>query len=273
MTNALLEARGVSLRFGGVKALSGVEFTVREGEIFSIIGPNGAGKTTLFDCISGRYVPEGSIRMSGKDLTGMEPHLRPGLGIMRTFQNVALFPSESVIDNVLVGLEHRLSSGLFKSCLFWSRWGCKREEEQARCEAMEALTELGLEKYSEMPVSDLSYGIQKRVELARVLVARPSLVLLDEPMAGMTTVEKKELAGEVVRLNRERGVTVVMSEHDIGVVMEISDRVMVLDFGCLIAIGDPASVMANPDVRKAYLGEVEQEHRGRWNIQWNTSLV
>jgi branched-chain amino acid transport system ATP-binding protein len=252
---ALLEVTEVSLAFGGVQALSKVTFAVDQGQIFSIIGPNGAGKTTLLNCISGVYTPRGSIRMNGVEMVGMKPHVRPGLGIARTFQNIALFPSESVIDNVLVGGDHRLRSGVLRSCLFWTRLGCFFEELEARKAAAKALGVLGLEAFVDTPVADLPYGTQKRVELARAMVSKPNLLLLDEPTAGMTTAEKLELAEQIRILNAEHGVTVAMIEHDMGVVMEISDRIIVLDFGKKIAEGGPAEVTENPSVRKAYLGE------------------
>lgn len=255
MPKTLLDVQNVCLTFGGVQALLDVSFRVRPGEIFSIIGPNGAGKTTLFDCISGRYVPQGSIKAKGVELVGASPHVRPGLGIMRTFQNIALFPSETVEDNVLVGSDYRLKTGLLRSCLFWSRLGCARRENHHRTQARQTMAELGVEKFAGAPASELAYGTQKRVELARALVARPTLLLLDEPMAGMTGGEKRELASLVQRLNQERGITVVMIEHDMSVVMEISHRILVLDFGRRICLGSPAEVMDNPQVRQAYLGE------------------
>ncbi|MFH1242244.1 MAG: ABC transporter ATP-binding protein [Pseudomonadota bacterium] len=252
---ALLEAKGVSLAFGGIQALTDVSFAVEKGEIFSIIGPNGAGKTTLLNCISGAYIPIGSIRMNGTEILDLKPHRRPNLGIARTFQNIALFPSESVIDNVLVGSDYRLGSGVLRTCLFWTRLGCSAAEGKAREEALVALRALGLEEFADAPVADLPYGNQKRVELARAMVAKPDLLLLDEPTAGMTSSEKQELADQVKMLNTEHDVTVVMIEHDMGVVMEISHRIMVLDFGKKIAEGTPAEVTGNPEVRKAYLGE------------------
>ena len=253
-----LEVSDISLAFGGIQALSDVTFAVHEKEIFSIIGPNGAGKTTLLNCMSGAYLPTGSIRLTGTEMVGMKPHRRPGLGVARTCQNIALFPSESVIDNILVGSDHRMRAGLLRICLFWSRLGCAGEERAARQQALETLTTLGLEEFIDAPVADLPYGIQKRVELARAMVSQPKLLLLDEPTAGMTAAEKTELAEQVRALNREHGVTVIMIEHDMGVVMNVSDRIVVLDFGKKIAEGTPAEVMGNPEVRKAYLGEIEQ---------------
>jgi branched-chain amino acid transport system ATP-binding protein len=251
----LLDVNNVSLAFGGVQALSDVSFTVNEGEIFSIIGPNGAGKTTLLNCISGVYSPTGSIRMEGVEMVGKKPYKRPKLGVTRTFQNIALFPGESVIDNVLVGSDYMLRTGVLRTCLYWTPLGCSVGEAKAREAALETLGILGLEEFADAPVADLPYGSQKRVELARAMVGKPKLLLLDEPTAGMTTTEKQELAEQVRVLNADHGVSVVMIEHDMGVVMDISHRITVLDFGKKIAEGSPAEVTADPAVRKAYLGE------------------
>ncbi len=255
MAVKLLEVNQVGLNFGGVQALLELSFSVHRGELFSIIGPNGAGKTTFFNCISGLYTPKGSIKINGVELVGQKRHLRPALGIMRTFQNIALFPNESVEDNVLVGSDFRLNNGLLRSCLFWGPLGCSRQEGAHRARAREIMAELDLDQFAGMPASELAYGTQKRVELARALVAGPTLLLLDEPMAGMPSGEKMEIAALVQKLNQERGITVVMIEHDMGVVMEISHRVLVLDFGRRIALGPPHEVMEDPQVRQAYLGE------------------
>jgi branched-chain amino acid transport system ATP-binding protein len=252
---AILEIDNLTISFGGVQALTTVTFGVQEKQIFSIIGPNGAGKTTLLNCISGVYTPEGSIRMNGVEMVGKKTHLRPLLGVARTFQNIALFPNESVIDNVLVGSDHKLRYGLLRTSLYWTTLGCVDAENRAREAAFNVMAALGLESYKDVTVADLSYGIQKRVELARAMVAEPKLLLLDEPTAGMTGKEKHQLAAHVKALNAEHDVTIVMIEHDMGVVMDISHRIMVLDFGKKIAEGIPTEVMGDPMVRQAYLGD------------------
>ncbi len=251
----LLELQDVSLSFGGIKALQNVSFKVVAGHIHSIIGPNGAGKTTLLNCISGRYRPKGKIRFGDLDLVRRSPHQRPLLGIARTFQNIALFREESVLDNVMAGGHHRLKAGMLRGALYWTRLGCHEEENRLRTEALDTMDLLGMTDLKDAAVADLPYGVQKRVELARAMLAAPKLLLLDEPMAGMNQGEKQELAKLIQRLNRERGITVVMIEHDVGVVRKMSDRVVVLDFGKKIAEGEPEEVLLDPAVRKAYLGE------------------
>ncbi len=255
----ILELMDVSLSFGGIKALQGVSISVAPEKIHSIIGPNGAGKSTLLNCISGAYKPQGGgIRFRERDLISRPPHARPALGIARTFQNIALFQEESVVDNVMAGGHHRLAAGIFRCSLFWTRWGCRHEEQRMRDEAERALTLLGIADLKNDFVRDLPYGAQKRVELARAMLSEPALLLLDEPMAGMNDGEKKELMEVVQRLNRDQKITVVMIEHDVGIVRKMSHCVSVLDFGKKIAEGAPDEVLQDPAVRKAYLGEEEK---------------
>ncbi|PZW49015.1 amino acid/amide ABC transporter ATP-binding protein 1 (HAAT family) [Humitalea rosea] len=251
----ILAADHVSLRFGGVRALTDVSFSVNRGEIFSIIGPNGAGKTSMVNCISGRYRPtEGSILWQGRDITRVATNRRAALGIGRTFQNLALFGHMSVLDNIMVGRHHLLSSGVVQGMLWWLG-GAQREEIAHRREVEEIIDFLEIQAVRKAPAGTLSYGLRKRVELARAMALKPQLILLDEPMAGMNLEEKEDMARFIVDLNEEWGMTVLMIEHDMGVVMDISTRVMVLDFGRQIAIGSPEEVMAHPRVRSAYLGE------------------
>ncbi len=254
----MLEALGVSLRFGGVRALTDVSFDVRPGEIFSIIGPNGAGKTSMVNCISGRYRPtEGRIRFAGQDITRLRPSRRAGLGLGRTFQNLALFGHMSVLDNIMVGRHHLLRHG-FATGMAWWLGGAAAEEIRHRREVEEIIDFLEIQHVRKAMAGTLPYGLRKRVELARAVALRPKLILLDEPMAGMNLEEKEDMARFIVDLNEEWGMTVLMIEHDMGVVMDISNRVMVLDFGRRIAAGTPAEVLADPQVRRAYLGEAEE---------------
>ena len=253
-----LEVRGVSLRFGGVRALTDVSFAINEGELFSIIGPNGAGKTSIVNCISGRYKPtEGQLFYKGRDITGLTPNARPKLGIGRTFQNLALFHHMSVLDNIMVGRHHLLKNNFLTGSLYWLT-GARKEELAHRRKVEEIIDFLDLQSVRKATAGTLSYGLRKRVELARAMALEPRLILLDEPMAGMNFEEKEDMARYIVDLNEEFGMTVVMIEHDMGVVMDISHRVMVLDFGRKIAEGDPAAVLADPHVKRAYLGEEDE---------------
>jgi branched-chain amino acid transport system ATP-binding protein len=255
----ILAAEGVSLRFGGVRALTDVSFSVNQGEVFSIIGPNGAGKTSMVNCVSGRYRPtEGVIRFAGADITRLPTNRRAALGLGRTFQNLALFGHMSVLDNIMVGRHHLMKSGFLAGMVHWFG-GARAEELAHRRDVEEIIDFLEIQHVRKAPAGTLSYGLRKRVELARAVALRPRLILLDEPMAGMNLEEKEDMARFIQDLNQEWGMTVLMIEHDMGVVMDVSDRVMVLDFGKRIAIGTPAEVLADPHVKRAYLGDVEEE--------------
>jgi branched-chain amino acid transport system ATP-binding protein len=253
----ILQAESVSLRFGGIRALTDVSFAVNRGEVFSIIGPNGAGKTSMVNCVSGRYRPtEGRILFDGQDITRMRPSRRAALGLGRTFQNLALFGHMSVLDNIMVGRHHLLRSGFLPGMAYWIG-GAQREELAHRREVEEIIDFLEIQHIRKAQAGTLSYGLRKRVELARAVALRPKLILLDEPMAGMNLEEKEDMARTILDLNEERGMTILMIEHDMGVVMDISHRVMVLDFGRKLTEGRPEEVMAHPEVRRAYLGEAE----------------
>jgi branched-chain amino acid transport system ATP-binding protein len=252
---ALLDARGLGLRFGGVQALSGVSFQVENGQIFSVIGPNGAGKTSLLNCISGRYKPtHGRIAFAGEDITARPPRDRAALGIGRTFQNLALFGHMSVLDNILVGRHHLMRNNFLSGSLYWLT-GAQTEEREHRRAVEDVLDFLEIQHVRHARAASLPYGLRKRVELARAVALRPRLLLLDEPMAGMNLEEKEDIARYVLDLNQEWGMTVIMIEHDMGVVMDISHHVMVLDFGRKIAEGRPEAVLADARVGAAYLGE------------------
>jgi len=254
---SVLEAAGVSLRFGGVRALTDVSFGVKKGEIFSIIGPNGAGKTSMVNCVSGRYRPtEGRIRFEGRDITRLPTRKRAAIGIGRTFQNLALFGHMTVLDNIMVGRHHLLKNNFLTGSLYWLT-GARKEELSHRREVEEIIDFLEIQHVRKAVAGQLSYGLRKRVELARAMALKPKLILLDEPMAGMNLEEKEDMARFIIDLNEEWGMTVLMIEHDMGVVMDISHRVMVLDFGRKIAEGQPEEVMADPHVRRAYLGEAD----------------
>jgi branched-chain amino acid transport system ATP-binding protein len=254
----ILAAEQVSLRFGGVRALTEVSFEVRAGEVFSIIGPNGAGKTSMVNCVSGRYRPTGGrIRFDGQDITRVPTRRRAAIGIGRTFQNLALFGHMTVLENIMVGRHHLLKHGFWTGMPYWLG-GAQQEELRHRREVEEIIDFLEIQHVRKATAGTLSYGLRKRVELARAMALKPKLILLDEPMAGMNLEEKEDMARFILDLNEEWGMTVLMIEHDMGVVMDISHRVMVLDFGRKIAGGRPEEVLADPHVRRAYLGEADE---------------
>ena len=249
----ILDLQNISLRFGGVKALTDISFNVREHEIRSIIGPNGAGKSSMLNVINGVYHPqEGKIMYRGQERQRLEPYMAARQGIARTFQNIALFKGMSVLDNIMTGRNLKMKSNLFQQALFW---GAAQKEEIAHREKVEEVIDfLEIQNVRKTPVGQLPYGLQKRVELGRALAAEPSLLLLDEPMAGMNVEEKQDMCRFILDVNDQFGTTIVLIEHDMGVVMDISDRVVVLDYGKKIGDGAPDEVRNNEDVIRAYLG-------------------
>ncbi|MEO5733912.1 MAG: ABC transporter ATP-binding protein [Rubrivivax sp.] len=249
----ILDVAHISLRFGGVNALTDISFDVREHELRSIIGPNGAGKSSMLNCINGVYAPqEGQITFKGKTFSHMNSRQVAEMGVARTFQNLALFKGMSVLDNIMSGRNLRMKTNIFQQAMYF---GAAAREESEHREVVEKIIDfLEIQAVRKTPVGRLPYGLQKRVDLGRALAMEPQVLLLDEPMAGMNVEEKQDMSRFILDVNDEYGTTIVLIEHDMGVVMDISDRVVVLDYGKKIGDGTPDEVRANPDVISAYLG-------------------
>ena len=249
----ILDVKNISLRFGGLKALTNISFDVREHEVRAIIGPNGAGKSSMLNCINGVYQPqEGSIAFRGRSFSHMNSRQVAEMGVARTFQNLALFKGMSVLDNIMSGRNLHMKTNLFQQAI---RWGAAEREESRQREFVEKIIDfLEIQAFRKTPVGRLPYGLQKRVDLGRALAMEPQVLLLDEPMAGMNVEEKQDMSRFILDVNDEYGTTIVLIEHDMGVVMDISDRVVVLDYGKKIGDGTPQEVRSNPEVISAYLG-------------------
>ena len=251
---SFFEAQQISISFGGLMALNGVSFEVNKGEVFSIIGPNGAGKTTIFNCINRYYdLDEGSFIFKDKDISKVRPHVVADLGISRTFQNIELFKNTTAIDNLLLGRHRHRRSNLFTEALFSPF--VQRQEIDSREKAEEVIDFLDLQAYRDQMVAGLPYGVQKTVELGRALAMEPELLLLDEPSSGMNMEEIEDLAFWITDIKEELGITILMVEHNMRLVKEISDRVLALNFGVVLTQGDPKGVLGHPEVMQAYLGD------------------
>ena len=255
-----LEVQRITLSFGGLMALSGVSFGVKPGEIYAIIGPNGAGKTSMLNCICRFYRPQsGRIVFEGEDISRLATHRVAARGIARTFQNIELFKGMTVLDNIKLGRHVHLRTGILAGGFYWGR--AKREETALRRDIEERIIDLlEIQAIRKKVVGTLPYGFQKRIELARALAMQPKILLLDEPMAGMNLEETEDMARFILDVNDEWGVTIILIEHDMGVVMDISDRICVLDFGNKLAEGTPGEVQQNQDVIRAYLGDTESAY-------------
>ncbi|MBI9075651.1 MAG: ABC transporter ATP-binding protein [Desulfatibacillum sp.] len=258
---AFFRVEDLSMWFGGLAALEGVGFEIEKGSIFSVIGPNGAGKTTLFNCINGIYKPSGgSIRFKDQELVGKKPDKVARMGIARTFQNIELFTHMSLMENLMLGRHVFMKTGLFRGGFMWGRRSYAGREEQIHRKKVEEIIDLlELQGVRDYPVGMLPYGTQKLVELGRALALEPELLLLDEPCAGMNSEEKQDMIFWIKDIQDELGVTILLIEHDMAMVMDISDRILVINFGRPITEGTPAQVQIHPEVLTAYLGEEESD--------------